>query len=87
MLFYFRHHDPGTDNPDSAVYLYSRMHILNTSFSLILPQVGFALPLSVMLFVSFYSFIPNELIESAIVDGCSPYRTFISIVFPLAKTR
>ena len=61
------------------------MHILNTSFSLILPQVGFALPLSVMLFVSFYSFIPNELIESAIVDGCSPYRTFISIVFPLAK--
>ena len=64
---------------------YSRMHILNTSFSLILPQVGFALPLSVMRLVSFYSFIPNELIESAIVDGCSPYRTFTSIVFPLAK--
>ena len=55
------------------------------SFSLILPQVGFALPLSVMMFVSFYEFVPNELIEAAIVDGCSPFRTFIQIVFPLAR--
>lgn len=64
---------------------YSNMGILNTSFSLILPQVGFALPLSVMMFVSFYEFVPNELIEAAIVDGCSPFRTFIQIVFPLAR--
>ena len=42
---------------------YSDMGILNTSFSLILPQVGFALPLSVMMFVNFYDFVPNELIE------------------------
>ena len=64
---------------------YSKMGILNTSFSLIVPQVGFALPLSVMMFVSFYSFVPNELIEAAIMDGCSPYKTFTKIVFPLAK--
>lgn len=64
---------------------YSNMGILNTSFSLILPQVGFALPLSVMMFVSFYEFVPNELIEASIVDGCSPFRTFIQIVFPLAR--
>ena len=64
---------------------YSKLGILNTSFSLILPQVGFALPLSVMMFVSFYEFVPNELIEAAVVDGCSPFRTFIQIVFPLAR--
>lgn len=64
---------------------YSKLGILNTSFSMILPQVGFALPLSVMMFVSFYSFVPDELIEAAIVDGCSPYRTFLQIVFPLAR--
>ena len=39
---------------------YSKMGILNTSFSLILPQVGFALPLAVMMFVSFYDFVPDE---------------------------
>ena len=64
---------------------YSNVGILKTSMSLVLPQVGFALPLSVMMFVSFYEFVPNELIEAAIVDGCSPFRTFIQIVFPLAR--
>lgn len=38
-----------------------------------------------MMFVSFYEFVPNELIEAAVVDGCSPLRTFIQIVFPLAR--
>ncbi|XCP84477.1 carbohydrate ABC transporter permease [Roseburia hominis] len=64
---------------------YGKMGILNTSFSMILPQVGFALPLSVMMFVNFYSFVPNELIEAAVMDGCSPYRIFFQIVFPLSR--
>ena len=62
---------------------YSKMGILNTSFSLILPQVGFALPLAVMMFVSFYDFVPDELVEAAIVDGCNPgvyiYKNCVSI--------
>ena len=64
---------------------YSRMRILNTTFSLVLPQVGFALPLSIMIFVSFYYFVPNELIEAAIIDGCSPIRVFMQIIIPMAK--
>lgn len=64
---------------------YSKLGILNTTFSLVLPQVGFALPLSVMMFYSFYSFLPNELLEAAIVDGCDTYRIFSKIVFPLAR--
>jgi raffinose/stachyose/melibiose transport system permease protein len=64
---------------------YSRMRILNTSFSLVLPQVGFALPLSIMIFVSFYYFVPNELIEAATIDGCSPFGVFTRIITPMAK--
>lgn len=64
---------------------YSRMDILNTSFSLILPQVGFALPLSIMMFVSFFTFVPNELIEASTIDGCTPYGIFFKIILPLAK--
>ena len=37
------------------------------------------------MFVNFSDFVPNELIEASIVDGCSPYRTFLQIVFPLAR--
>lgn len=64
---------------------YSKVGILNTSFSLVLPQVGFALPLSVMMFVNFYKFIPDELIEAGIMDGASTYRVFAQIMFPLAR--
>ena len=67
------------------IYKFFTFGILNTSFSLILPQVGFALPLAVMMFVSFYDFVPDELVEAAIVDGCNPGVTFIKIVFPLAR--
>lgn len=71
-----------------GIYMWNSLKvtgILNTSFSLILPQVGFALPLAVMMFVSFYDFVPDELVEAAIVDGCNPGVTFIKIVFPLAR--
>lgn len=64
---------------------YSKIGILNTSMAMVLPQVGFALPLSVMMFVNFYNFVPDELIEAGIVDGCSPYRVFLQIVAPLAR--
>lgn len=64
---------------------YSKIHILNTTFALVLPQVGFALPLSIMMFVNFYAFVPNELLEAATIDGCSPYGIFMKIMIPMAK--
>ncbi len=64
---------------------YSKMKILNTTFSLVLPQVGFALPLSIMMFVNFFEFVPNDLIEAATIDGCTPYGIFFRIMMPLAK--
>jgi ABC-type maltose transport system permease subunit len=64
---------------------YSRMHILNTTFALVLPQVGFALPLSIMMFVNFYMFVPDDLLESATIDGCTPYSIFTRILLPPFK--
>ncbi len=64
---------------------YSKLGILNTTFSLVLPQVGFALPLATMLFYSFYAFIPNELIEASVMDGCTPARTFFQIILPQSR--
>lgn len=64
---------------------YSNLGLLNTHISLVLPQVGFALPLAIMMFVNFFVFVPNELIEASIMDGCSPYRIFWSVVLPLSK--
>jgi len=47
--------------------------------------VGFALPLSAMLFVNFFAFVPNDLIEAAVIDGSTPYGIFFRIMAPLAR--
>lgn len=64
---------------------YGKIHVLDTVYAMILPQVGFALPLSIMLFVNFFEFVPNDLIEAAIIDGSTPYGIFFKIMMPLAK--
>lgn len=64
---------------------YRSLHMLNSYQALILPQVAFALPLSVLIFQNFYRYVPRELIEAAIVDGCNVYQIFFRIVLPLMR--
>ncbi|MGN6127771.1 MAG: carbohydrate ABC transporter permease [Humibacter sp.] len=47
-------------------------------------QVGFTIPFGVFLLRGFIAGIPQELFESASVDGASALRTFRSVVIPLA---
>jgi raffinose/stachyose/melibiose transport system permease protein len=63
---------------------YARVGLLNTYQSIILPLVGFALPVSVYLFVSFFQYIPRETYEAASLDGAGPFRVFFSITMPLS---
>jgi raffinose/stachyose/melibiose transport system permease protein len=65
--------------------IFSKLKMINSYEGLIVPQVGFGLPVSIFLFTAFYSYIPNEIIESATIDGCSIYRLFTSIILPLSK--
>ena len=46
-------------------------------------QVGFTVPFGIFLIRGFIASMPEELFESAAVDGASPLRTFRSIVLPL----
>lgn len=63
---------------------YSRVGLLNTYQSMIIPLVGFALPTSVYLFVSFFEYIPRETYEAAALDGAGPFRVFFEITMPLS---
>ncbi len=56
----------------------------NTFAVMIIPQIGTTF--NIIMFRTFFSDIPNELVESARIDGCSVYREFISIVVPISKT-
>jgi raffinose/stachyose/melibiose transport system permease protein len=63
---------------------YSKVGLLNTYASMILPLVGFALPTSVYLFSAFFHYIPRETYEAASLDGAGPYRVFFTITMPLS---
>lgn len=59
--------------------------LLGTIPGIVFAYLGFGCPLSIFVFHGFIKNIPLELEESATIDGCSPARTFFSIVFPLLQ--
>ena len=61
------------------------MHLTNTYLGVIIPQTAFGLPLSIYLCVNFFRFLPNDILEAAIIDGCSPWRIFLRIVIPMSR--
>ncbi len=63
----------------------NEMGLTNHWYTLLIPYIGFGLPISIMLIESYISSIPGELEEAAAIDGCSFARTLFQIVFPLAS--
>jgi raffinose/stachyose/melibiose transport system permease protein len=63
--------------------LTTRLGIYDTPWALIGPYVAFSLPLSIFILTEFVRQIPRELDDAARVDGCTPARTFFSIILPL----
>jgi multiple sugar transport system permease protein len=59
-----------------------RIHLLDSYPGLILPIVGWALPIYVL--TGFMKRIPLELEEAARVDGAGDLRIFVSLVIPLS---
>src|SRR6185503_4174487 len=51
----------------------------------ILPQVAFGLPVTIIILRSFFRTIPAEVEEAAILDGCTPVGFFWRILLPMAR--
>ena len=58
---------------------------LNTPWGIIIVYLGFGAGLAVFMFCGFVKSIPIEIEEAAMIDGCSPLRTFFSVVLPIMK--
>ena len=52
--------------------------------ALIIPDISFALPLTVYTLTAFFAEMPWELEESARMDGCTPGQAFRKVMLPLA---
>ena len=59
--------------------------LFDTPWSLVIVFVAMGIPLGVFILYDFIRMIPEELSNSARIDGCSEHSIFARIVMPLAK--
>lgn len=65
---------------------FARIGLSNSLVGLIIPYVTFSLPTTIFIMTGFFQSMPNELIESACIDGSSIYGIFFKIALPLSRT-
>lgn len=64
--------------------LVRNLGLMNSLAGVIIPQIAFALPITIIILVPFLAAIPNELQEAAAIDGCSRLGFFWRMVVPLS---
>lgn len=65
--------------------MFSKMGLTNSYIGVIIPQTAFGLPLSIYLCVNFFKFMPDDILEAAVIDGCSAWSVFLKIVVPMSR--
>ncbi|MFC4052026.1 carbohydrate ABC transporter permease [Actinomadura syzygii] len=75
---------PGISQLVPLLKLFTEIGWINTYQAMVLPSLGFALPLSVWLLTAFFRQLPEELEQAAMVDGCTRAQAFRKIIVPLA---
>jgi multiple sugar transport system permease protein len=75
---------PGISQIVPLLKLFTDISWINTYQAMILPSLGFALPLAVWNLTVFFRQLPFELEQAAMVDGCSRGMAFRKIIIPLA---
>jgi raffinose/stachyose/melibiose transport system permease protein len=60
------------------------LHLLDTFWSVIIAEVGFALPFGIFIMRAFFRSLPTELTDAARIDGCSELRLLWHIALPLS---
>ena len=58
---------------------------LNTPWGIVIVYLGFGTGLAVFMFCGFIKSIPLEVEEAAMIDGCTPLKTFFRVVIPIMK--
>jgi raffinose/stachyose/melibiose transport system permease protein len=68
------------------LYLLLRnMHLVDSIWGVILPQVAFGLPWNVLLLRSFFLAVPRDLEDAAYVDGAGPLEFLLRVLLPLVR--
>jgi len=61
------------------------LHLIDTLSAVILPQVAFGLPLTILILRNFFHDVPQELEDATYIDGGSQIDFFWRVLLPLAR--
>jgi alpha-glucoside transport system permease protein len=64
--------------------IYSRLGLTGTFLGIWLAHTGYGLPFAVYLLRNFFGTLPRDILESAYLDGASPFTAFFRLVLPLS---
>jgi raffinose/stachyose/melibiose transport system permease protein len=62
-----------------------KLHLYDTMYALILVLTAAAVPVSVLIMVSFVRDIPRELISAMLIDGGTEWTVFRRLIWPLSR--
>jgi raffinose/stachyose/melibiose transport system permease protein len=60
-------------------------NLVDNLWGVILPQIAFGLPGTILILRGFFTSIPRELEEAAAIDGCSSAGFFVRVLLPLMR--
>lgn len=62
-----------------------RLGMVGHKSTMIFLYVSMSIPYTVYFLISFFSSVPSALEEAALIDGCTPYKAFWKVMFPMAQ--
>lgn len=68
-----------------TIWVLQKIGLYKTLFGMTMIEVALNIPFTAMLYIGYLSSIPIELEEAGYIDGCSSWKLFIGIIFPLLK--
>ncbi|MHB9863546.1 carbohydrate ABC transporter permease [Streptomyces sp. YIM S03343] len=76
---------PQTANVIPLFTVLNKLHLLDTTASLVVADSAMLLPWATLLLRPFFAAIPGEIEEAAMVDGAGRLRTFFSVELPMVR--
>ncbi|MEX2415130.1 MAG: carbohydrate ABC transporter permease [Paenibacillaceae bacterium] len=68
-----------------TIWVLDGMGLFKTMTGMVLVEVALGFPFCVLLYKGFMATIPREIDEAAVVDGCSGFKLYYRIIFPLLQ--
>jgi alpha-glucoside transport system permease protein len=63
---------------------FTKLDLNGTYLAMWLAHTGFGLPLAIYLLFNYIGSLPRDILESAYIDGATPFTTFVRLILPLS---